>query len=566
MEESTEKTYEEQIKELQRENRKLNREVTHLKHAIAREKIAYTTVLNQQKASTFIQRERERYLSLLLANSPSIILFLNQTGRIEFCTDSFIDMAGFEKPADVLGHRLSDILSGFMDPIDHLRLLERVAEIALTNLSVTLDVRLTFQSCTFDFEGLLVPMKDAQVKGIIGLMLLFHDVTNLKRSREEALAASRAKSSFLSNMSHEIRTPMNAIIGMTTIGKRKQSLREKDEAFEKIEIASTHLLGIINDILDISKIELGKMELSPVNFTFSEVLDRVTSVVAVRMHDKQQIFSVHIDPGIPSYLYGDDQCLVQIMTNLLSNASKFTPDKGEILLTAELVENRGDSCTLKISVKDSGIGMTKEEQSKIFNVFQQAEAGKARKFGGSGLGLTISKRLSELMGGDIWVESEKGKGSLFAFTANFLLSDPGKIKMPEESGQEQVFGFSGKTVLIVDDVDINLEIAAALLEPAELNVVLAADGEKAIKLFTENPQAYDLIFMDIQMPGMDGFEATQKIRALGTDKAAAIPIIAMTANVFKEDVDKCIAAGMNGHLGKPINMAEVMKVLAAYLK
>jgi len=566
LEENTEKTYEEELKELKRENRKLSRENTHLKAAIAQEKIAYTTVLNQQKASTFIQRERERYLALLLANSPSIILILNQSGRIEFCTDYFIEAAGFNNPSDVLGHPLSDVLSSFMSDEAHNELLDHTKLAALTNTPLSLDVSFCFNTNIVDFSGLLVPMKDEKHEGT-GLMLLFHDVTSLKRSREEALAASQAKSSFLSNMSHEIRTPMNAIIGMTNIGKNAQNLKGKNEAFEKIEIASSHLLGIINDVLDISKIESGKMELSLIDFDFSEMIDKVVSVVAVRMHDKNQSFSVYLDPQIPNYLYGDDRCLAQIMTNILSNATKFTPEAGEIKLTAMLLDKQDDKCTFRISIKDTGIGMTKEEQAKLFNIFQQAEAGTSRNYGGSGLGLAITKRLLELMGGEIKVESKKGQGSEFIFVVSLLMSDPSKVEMPTEAKDLEVLtNFSGKTVLVVDDVAINLEIAKALLEPMSLEVVTASSGKEAVELFSLNSDIYDLIFMDMQMPEVDGLEATKMIRGQGTGKAVSIPIIAMTANVFKEDVEKCIAAGMNSHLSKPIDMVEVVNTLRKYLK
>ena len=564
MEEKLEKTLEEQLKDLRRENRKLSREITHLKNAIFQEKIAYTTVLNQQKASTFIQRERERYLMLLLANSPSIIFFLNQKGRIEFCTDYFVEVANFNNAADVLGHPLADVLSPFMDSEAHAMFLEQVNNAALAYIPLSLDVSFCFDEINFDFAGLIVPMKDEEQKGD-GIMLLFHDVTSLKRSREEALAASVAKSAFLSNMSHEIRTPMNAIIGMTAIGKNEKSLNGKDRAFGKIEIASTLLLGIINDILDISKIESGKMELSPINFEFNEMIDRAVSVAAISMRNKEQQFSVNIDQKIPRYLYGDDQRLMQIMTNILSNAAKFTPKNGEITLSALLLSKQDDKCTIQISVKDSGIGMTKEEQSKLFNVFQQAEAGISRKFGGSGLGLAISKRLLELMDGEIWVESEKGKGSEFTFIATLLISDYSQMKA-SDNAVCLTGNFSGQTVLIVDDIEINLEIAKALLESLNLKTITALSGKQAVDLFDKNSDSCDLIFMDMQMPEIDGLQATQMIRSLDLDKAASIPIIAMTANVFKEDIEKCIAAGMNGHLSKPIDMAEVIKVLSDYFK
>jgi PAS domain S-box-containing protein len=566
LDENLEKTEQEQIKQLVRENRKLNREITHLKHAIAQEKIAYTTVLNQQKASTFIQRERERYLALLLANSPSIIIILSQVGRVEFCTDYFIKRAGFENAPDVLGHPLSDVLLPLMDSDSHKELLEQTKKAVQTNTPLNLDVSFNFDEEHVDFTGLLVPMKDAE-QIVSGVMLMFHDVTVLKRSREEALAASQAKSDFLSNMSHEIRTPMNAIIGMTIIGKDETDLEGKNKAFTKIETASAHLLAIINDVLDISKIESGKMELSPIDFDFVEMIDKIISVVAIRTQSKNQKFVLQIDPDIPNYLHGDDQRLTQIVTNILSNATKFTPENGEIELSVNLVDKQSDRCTIHIIVKDTGIGMTQEEMSKIFSIFQQAEAGTSRKFGGSGLGLAISKRLLDLMGGEIEVVSQKNIGSKFIITVSLMIPETGlMLDYNEKTGFGREEDFTGKAILLVDDMAVNLEVASMLLEPTNLEITTASSGKEAVDLFAQNPDRFDLILMDMQMPVMDGLEATKVIRGMGTDKAASIPIIAMTANVFKEDVEKCLAVGMNGHLGKPIDLDALTNTLAIYLK
>ena len=562
------------LSQYEREIRRLNRENAHMKQAIAREKTAYTTVLNQQKASTFIMRERERYLMSLLANSPSIILFLSQTGRLEFCTDYFVIKAGFKNAADVSGRTWSEVLVPFLDEEFHKKLLEQIRNGIQANTPSSFNMTFDFKKdgSVEYYDGLLVPMKDEQHNSN-GIMLMFHDVTDLKRSREEALAASRAKSTFLSNMSHEIRTPMNAIIGMTSIGKNEKDPIRKDLAFKKIEGASTHLLGVINDILDISKIESGKMELSFVNFYFTQMIDRVASVVTIKMQEKKQLFSLEIDPEIPNFLFGDDLRLAQVITNLLSNAGKFTPEGGNISLNAKLLNSRKNECVIQISVKDSGIGMSKEEQGKLFNAFQQAEAGTARKYGGTGLGLAISKCIVELTGGEIWLESEPGKGSCFFFTANLGIPDPNEeladIRQVtrHEPGKDYEYSsdFSGKVILIVDDVDINLEIAIALLEPTNITIDKATSGKEAIAAFTANPERYDLILMDMQMPEIDGLQATRMIRALNIPNATTIPIIAMTANVFKEDIEKCMEAGMNNHLGKPIVMNDVMKVLSHYL-
>ena len=572
--EQTDKDVQARIKQLERENRKLNREISHLKSEVTNEKTASIALLNQQKVSTFVQRERDRYLAMLLANSPSIIIFLNDMGRVEFCTEYFVEKTGIAI-SEIQGLTMLEVLSPYLDESSCKELREQYEIVVRSDSSCAFDLTFCFneEGQKEDFAGLMVPMANEE-SGNTGTMLMFHDVSALKRSREEALEASMAKSSFLSNMSHEIRTPMNAIIGMTSIGKREETLEQKDVAFGKIESASTHLLGVINDILDISKIESGKMELSIVEFDFIKMLDRVNNVIAQKIEEKHQQFTMQIDPDIPNMLYGDDQRLAQVIANILSNATKFTHEHGQITLSAKLLNLSEDECNIQIFVKDTGIGMTKQEQSKLFNIFQQAQAGTSRKFGGSGLGLSISKRIIELMGGDIWVESEPDKGSCFYFTvssgvASQTHSEANTLDVSGESNisiEEIDSAFLGNTILIVDDLEINIEIVLALLKVTGLTMDTAQSGKQAYDLFVANPDRYDLILMDMQMPEIDGLEATRMIRSSGVSRASSIPIIAMTANVFKEDIDKCLAAGMNNHLGKPVNMDDVITVLARYFK
>ncbi|MCL1905452.1 MAG: bacteriohemerythrin [Clostridiales bacterium] len=384
-----------------------------------------------------------------------------------------------------------------------------------------------------------------------------------EQQRADAYAASKSKSAFLANMSHEIRTPMNAIIGMTSIGLSANDTNKMKDCFNKIDGASRHLLGLINDILDMSKIESGKFDLSESEFDFARMIGQVVNVNKFRIDDKGQVFTVNIDEDIPPYLFGDDQRISQVITNLISNASKFTPENGNIKLDARFISEENEVCTIQISITDSGIGISPEQQAKLFQSFQQAESDTSRKFGGTGLGLAISKSIVEMMGGRIWIESELGKGAAFIFT---MQVKRGSGKPPEETIQNVAIDhFEGHYILLAEDIEINREIVLALLEPTLLTIDCVENGREALEMFTASPDKYELIFMDMQMPEMDGLEATRQIRALDIPFAKTIPIIAMTANAFREDVVKCLDAGMNGHLGKPLDFDDVLNKLRTYL-
>jgi signal transduction histidine kinase/ActR/RegA family two-component response regulator len=395
-------------------------------------------------------------------------------------------------------------------------------------------------------------------------------IDTLHKRIEAANAASRAKGEFLSNMSHEMRTPMNAIIGMSKIGRQAVTLERKDYAFGRIEEASGHLLGVLNDILDMSKIEANKLELAPAEFSFMQMLQKVIDVVSFRMEEKHQNFSAHVDKAIPPVLIGDDQHLAQVIANLLGNAVKFTPEGGSISLDARLLEEHDGLCTVQIEVRDNGIGISAEHQERLFTAFQQADNYISRKFGGTGLGLAISKRIVEMMGGRIWVRSELDQGATFAFTIQARRGADAALETPDaaqEPSQEENISYAGRRILMAEDVALNREIVLALLEPTGLDIVCAENGEEAVRLFRETPESYDMIFMDLQMPGMDGLEATRHIRAMSdaVPHAGTIPIVAMTANVFREDVEKCLAAGMNAHVGKPLDFQAVLEKLRTYL-
>jgi len=380
----------------------------------------------------------------------------------------------------------------------------------------------------------------------------------------ELAEASIAKSNFLANMSHEIRTPMNAIIGMTHIGESSVDIGKKDYAFGKIKAASSHLLGVINDILDLSKIEAGKFELCATEFYFEDMLQRVLTINTFRIEEKKQVLTIDTDGAIPKMLLCDEQRLVQVITNLLSNAVKFTPEGGSIKINARLLEETGGVCTTRVNVTDSGIGISPEQQAKLFSSFQQAEVDTARKFGGTGLGLVISKNIVEMMSGKIWIESELGRGATFAFTFQASRVEK-KARVMETLTEDTGIKYDGCRILLAEDVEINREIVEALLEPTLIAIDCAEDGEQAVAMFIGAPDKYDLILMDVQMPKMDGYAATRAIRALNVPRAKTVPIIAMTANVFREDIERCLEAGMDAHIGKPIVFNEMIAILKEYL-
>jgi len=435
---------------------------------------------------------------------------------------------------------------------------------------------------TYDYKGKIA---QSRVPWLIGVSILLLSVLILvlimfirkhneerrleilvKKRTAEADSANRAKSDFLANMSHEIRTPLNAIVGMTMICKIENNLEKKNIALDKIENASAHLLGIVNDVLDMSKIEANKLELSPVRYNFTKMLQKAIGVANFRLDEKSQKLSMEIDERIPKYLIGDDQRLVQVITNLLTNAVKFTPEKGEISLKAVMLGEKNGEYELRIEVKDNGIGISPEQQARLFNAFGQAESGISRRFGGTGLGLVISKRIIELMNGNIRIDSELGKGASFIFTIkNYKAEGDQSDEQTDSAALPQDNDFTGKNLLLVEDVEVNREIIISLLENTGISIDCAENGKEAYDLVKANLDKYDCIFMDIQMPVINGYKATRLIRAIPELKNRKLPVIAMTANVFKEDIEACIEAGMDDHLGKPLDVNEMFEKLRKYL-
>ncbi len=404
-------------------------------------------------------------------------------------------------------------------------------------------------------------------------MLVVTDITGLMNARLEAEKASHAKSEFLSRMSHEIRTPLNAIIGMTQIARKSSSPEKIKSCLDRIESSSAHLLGVINDVLDLSKIEAGKLTLNEEPFSLREDLDFVVSMMSSRARERNLTLDVKIGPITNDMIVADPLRLNQALMNLLSNAIKFSVEGGTVYLVVDEVENHGSESVFRFIVRDEGIGISEDKLQKLFKPFEQGDGGITRRYGGTGLGLVISRNIVEMMGGKIGVESQEGKGSSFYFTIraktlSIYTSAPIYPKGRYSSNYDEnanlmdQLDLSKVRALIVDDVDINREIIKELLYTTGLQSEDAENGSEAVKKFQESkPGYYDLILMDMQMPILDGCSATREIRAMDRPDSKSVVIIAMTANVFKEDVELALSSGMDGHIGKPINVESALKVI-----
>lgn len=396
------------------------------------------------------------------------------------------------------------------------------------------------------------------VSSAIILLLLF------RRKARDYRSASIAKSDFLSRMSHEIRTPMNAIIGFSRMADKSNNINEVKGYLKNISDSSGFLLHLINSILDISKIEAGKMQLTESAHSPDTLVNNIYSMMYSQSEAKNINFVVKKEGTAPNYVYCDGIYLKQILINLLSNALKFTPENGEVIFSMKTLAIEGNRCNLEFSVIDNGIGISKASMLKVFEAFEQAEGGKTRKFAGTGLGLSISKLLVELMGGDLRVESEVGKGSKFWFDVWFnIVNEQDEPKNDEHNipNDMKTVDLKGKTVLLFEDNEINQIIAENALTELGAQVEFAENGKIGLKMYMDNPSKYYFILMDIQMPEMDGYEATKRIRNSSCVNAQTIPIIAMSANVFKEDIEASLSAGMNAHIGKPFDMSQVVSTI-----
>lgn len=390
----------------------------------------------------------------------------------------------------------------------------------------------------------------------------------LLEAAEKADAANKAKSTFLFNMSHDIRTPMNAIVGFTDIALHQNSVAEIHDSLEKVRESSKHLLSLLNDVLDLSRIESGKAVFFPEPVDITKLTDDVLAIMNGLLYNRDLKFEVYRERPKNPYVLADATRIREVLTNFLSNAVKFTKDGGTVTLDISSHPGEDDKhIVARYIVKDNGIGMSEEFQKKLFKPFSQEDDRGARtQYKGTGLGMAIAKEYVEMMGGSIAVESQKGVGTTFTVEIPLELTEQGIHQKQEEPVHHDL---TGVNVLMAEDNDLNAELATVMLEDAGMAVTRAFDGKDAVELFKNHPQGtYDIILMDIMMPNMDGHQAAKTIRAMGTERpdAATIPIIAVSANAFAEDIKASLDSGMNGHVSKPLNMKEVTDTIAKYIR
>jgi PAS domain S-box-containing protein len=523
--------------------------------------------------------ERTAFLNSLIENTPLGIVAISADDSVQMCNPAFENLFGYRQP-EILGESLSKMLSTAEMSSEITSSRSRLVQGRTTHIVTRRKRR---DGSMVDVEAYSVPLG---VEGhYTGAVVLYQDITERKqaeaallRAKEVAEAANRAKSEFLANMSHEIRTPMNGVIGMTDLALDTDLSDEQREYLQMVKISADSLLTLINDILDFSKIEAGKLEVEKIDFSVRQSVDEAVKTLSPKALEKNLKLLWHAEAGIPQILKGDMGRLRQVLVNLVGNAVKFT-DRGEVIVRVEKEEETPAGVVLHFQVRDTGIGVAKEKQGLIFEAFTQADGSATRKYGGTGLGLTITSRLVGLMGGRIWVESEPGAGSTFHFTSYFEFASgadsagpvsgaDAEPQLPEREGRGVrpseptgmvSKGNSGVRVLLAEDNAINRKLATALLEKHGFVVIPTGNGRDAMEIIDR--ERVDVALMDVQMPIMGGFEAIRGIRSKEQRTGTHLPIIAVTAHAMRGDKERCLEAGADDYVTKPIRPGELMAAI-----
>jgi diguanylate cyclase (GGDEF)-like protein/PAS domain S-box-containing protein len=512
------------------------------------------------------RRKASEEIEDLYNNAPCGYHSLDKDGIFVRINDTELSWLGYSREELIGKHRFEDLIT----PASLDLFSSSFAEFKVRGWVRDLE----FEMVRKDGTVLPVLLSSTALKDPSGGFLLsrstIYDITHRKRMEEElrkakeaAEAATRAKSEFLANVSHEIRTPMNAIIGLSRLASNTPLTPKQRDYMNKIEISSSTLMGLINDILDFSRIEAGKLELERTSFPLEQVLDDVAAVVSLKAEEKGLALSFHAAIEVPAVLVGDPLRLGQVLTNLVGNSVKFT-DMGEITVSVEPAERKEERVRLRFSVRDTGIGMTEEQMARLFQPFTQADGSMTRRYGGTGLGLAISKQLVTLMNGEIGVESRFGTGSTFTFTVELELPViAGEIEEAGGLKTEPAKVMAGASVLVVEDNEINRQILREILEGFGLVVETADNGARAVEMVVDAGMRFDAILMDLQMPEMDGYEAARVIRARMGDRGP--PIIAVTAHALAAERRRCGEAGMIDYVTKPVDPRSLSAVLSRWI-
>ncbi len=506
-------------------------------------------------------RELERQtatLTAVYAAIPDLVFCKDVNSLYTSCNPSFEKFVG-KKEAEIIGKSDKELFTIDAEMAEQFVVADKRV-LDSRNIEVVEEL-VTYPNGTKKMlETLKAPL--FQQGAVTGMLGISRDVTERKAAEEAAQAASRAKGAFLARMSHEIRTPLNAVIGMSEIAKKSMDDPEKALASINQALASSrHLLGIINDVLDVSKIESGKLEMADQPFSLAVAAREAAAIISSRCAEKQVVFATNSGDIPDVVVMGDKLRLNQVLINLLGNAVKFTDNGGEVSFHIQIVQEDQERVTAKFTISDTGIGMTREQLARLFVPFEQADNTIAARFGGTGLGLSISKNLIQAMGGYIAVASEPGAGSRFYFTLTFAKGEAAAPEAVVEAPDRM--DLCGRRILLAEDIEVNRIIVHELLDFTGVTIDEAENGRQAVDIFlASEPGQYQLIFMDVQMPVLDGYGAAREIRASSHPDAKGIPIIAMTANAYTEDVNQALASGMNGHLAKPVDLGELVKAVA----